>query len=86
MPLQLGGTDTARPQTVTWNPDIYQEVKEAIARIKELEKQGFIAEGPSDGWQIGEVRLRPPDRDPNIGCFRILSDNGDDRVIWDRRI
>lgn len=82
MPLNLGGVETARPQTVTWDPYLYDQLTEARKRIDSLTKQGFILEYEEEG----EARLLPPDRDPNIGCFRILSDNGDDRVIWDRRI
>lgn len=29
--------------------------------------------------------MDPPTRDPNQGLFRILSESGDDHVVWDRR-
>lgn len=81
MPLQLGGVETARRQRVPWNPDIPAEGLDAANRIKELRSQGFVVVQEEDG----EVTLDPPKRDPNVGVFRILSQNGDDRVIWDRR-
>jgi len=82
MPLQLGGIETARPQVVTWDPCFYDQLIEAQKEIQSLTQQGFILEYEKEG----EARLLPPERNPNIGCFRILSDNGDDRVVWDRRI
>ena len=82
MPLQLGGNETKRPQVVVWDPSIYAETQDAMKRKNELLKQGFQVRSTEDG----EIVLDPPDRDPNIGVFRILSQNGDDRVIWDRRI
>jgi hypothetical protein len=81
MPLQLGGVDTARPQLIGWDPTSYDQSIEARKRIETLTREGFILEYEDNG----EARLLPPSKDPNIGCFRILSQNGDDRVIWDRR-
>jgi hypothetical protein len=82
MPLQLGGVETARAQTITWDRTSMDQMIDAQKTIEMLQRQGFIL----DHEEAGEARLVPPDRNPNIGCFRILSDNGDDRVIWDRRI
>jgi len=81
MPLQLGGVETARRQIVLWNPEAPEEHKDSKERIEKLISQGFILKNETDG----EVVLDPPNRDADIGCFRILSQNGDDRVIWDRR-
>lgn len=78
----MGGLETARAQTVTWDPYVYEQTSEARKRIGILTKQGFTLQYENDG----EARLLPPPKDVNIGCFRILSDNGDERVIWDRRI
>ena len=80
MPLQLGGVETSRPIIVTWNPDIAAEAKDALARRAKLEGQGFktTREVP------GEVHLEPPPTGPTIHVFRILSQNGDERVVWNR--
>lgn len=81
--LALGGLGTMRPQLVVWNPAMPAEACEAAARIAELKEQGFVE---VDGSSVpGETRLVPPQRDANFGLLRVLSDNGDDRVIWDRR-
>jgi len=79
--LKLGGIETDRPQTVVWNPEVYDEIKEARERVADLEKQGYVLREKDDSQAI----LDPPKRDDNIGVFRILSQNGDDRLIWDRR-
>jgi hypothetical protein len=81
MPLQLGGVETARRQVVPWNPEIPAECNDAKARVAELRNQGFLVIKEEDG----EVTLDPPERADDQGLFRILSQNGDDRVIWDRR-
>lgn len=81
MPLQMGGIETARPQTLVWNPGINAEVQDAIERKDELLKQGFLLREETEG----KITLDPPEKDSNIGVFRVLSQNGDDRIIWDRR-
>ncbi len=80
MPLQLGGVETERGQTVLWNPDAWQEVIDAIDRINKLKDDGFALVSLTRG----EARLVPPELDPNQSVIRILSQNGDDRLIWDR--
>ncbi len=82
MTLQLGGVETKRPQVVVWNPDVQEEGADARTRISNLKRCGFSVRCK----ERGEVTLDPPIRGENIGLFRILSDNGDDRVVWDRRI
>lgn len=82
MTLQLGGVETKRPQVIVWNPDVYEEGTEARGRIAGLKRCGFSVRCKTQG----EVVLDPPARGEHIGLFRVLSDNGDDRVIWDRRI
>lgn len=81
MPLQLNNApETARPQLVCFDPNIASECHEAVDRIADLVKQGFIV----DSKQTGEVRLLPPSLPPGHSIMRILSQNGDDRLIWDR--
>lgn len=81
MPLQLGGIETERKQVVVWDTDDPAQCQDAINRVTSLTKDGFTVACKD----TGEITLEPPKRDPNIGMFRILSQNGDDRVIWDRR-
>lgn len=81
MPLQLGGIETKRKQAIIWDPDDTEEKKFAMKKIEELKQNGFSIISSEDGM----VRMDPPKLNPNINVFRILSQNGDDRVIWDRR-
>ncbi len=80
MPLQLGDVSTERPQMILFDPASTAEVAEAVARENTLVRQGFIVRERNEG----KVEFDPPPRGPNIGVFRILSDNGDDRIVWDR--
>lgn len=83
MPLCLQPT-SAPPQRVLWNPMVPSEVDDALALIKELTDQGFRA---SDGsLPEGELVLSPPPRSAYQGVLRIMSQNGDDRIVWDRRM
>ena len=82
MPLQLGGVETLRPQVISWDPTFYDQLVEAQKEITKLKDQGFTIDYEEDG----EARLIPPEKNPNHGVFRILSQNGDDRIVWDRRI
>jgi hypothetical protein len=78
--LQLGGIETERNQVITWDPEIVAQAKEAVARHKMLEALGFTVLLAEEG----EIVLAPPALGPNVGVFRVMSENGDDRVIWDR--
>jgi hypothetical protein len=80
MPLQLGDVSTERAQIISYDPASTAQVAEAVARESTLVRQGFIVRERGEG----KVELDPPPRGPNIGVFRILSDNGDDRIVWDR--
>lgn len=83
MPLQLGGVETLRPQVIVWDPNSERQIDDAKERVERLLRQGFSTVKAE--YSNGEVILRPPPKDENIGVFRVLSDNGDDRIIWDRR-
>lgn len=80
MPLQLGGLETTRPQVVTWDPEVNDQVTEARQRVASLIAQGYQKRKDEDG----EVVLDPPPKGDNINVFRVLSQNGDDRIVWDR--
>lgn len=81
MPLQLGDDSHSRPRIIAWDATCEKQTKEAATEIEGLESKGFKAIDKKDGL----VTLSPPTRDPNQGLFRILSQNGDDHVVWDRR-
>lgn len=80
MPLQLGGVETARPQIITFNPEVAAEVRDALNRRAKLERQGFRVKKEDSG----EILLEPPPSGPSIHVFRILSQDGDERLVWDR--
>lgn len=81
MPLQLGDTSTERSQVIVFNPAIAAEVDDAVRRRATLTARGFKVTKESEG----SITFDPPERSPYLGVFRILSENGDDRVVWDRR-
>lgn len=86
MPLQLGDIDTLRPKVFVWDKNSKEQFEEVLIEIEKVSKQGFKPINVSAiTIDLEEVKMVPPQRDPNYGCFRILSQNGDDRVIWDRR-
>lgn len=86
MPLQLGGSDTLRPKIFVWDENNYKQFQEVLQEVEKMKQQGFkLVDVDTISKDLGEVKLIPPSRDSNFGCFRILSQNGDDRVIWDRR-
>jgi len=81
MPLQLGGASTERPQILAFDPRSNSERAEARRMARTLESRGFSVRERSPG----KIILEPPRRDPHQGVFRVLSENGDDRIVWDRR-
>lgn len=83
MPLALGGDSTERAQILSFDPAIEAQAQEAAERLDAFTKRGFRI---SDKSSPGKVVLEPPPRDMNIGVFRVLSENGDDRIVWDRRV
>ena len=84
MPLVLNTqAETRRPVIVTWDPSNRVQYDEARGQLAELLAQGYNYEQLSS--TDGEARLIPPARDPFKGCFRILCEDGDKRVTWDRR-
>jgi hypothetical protein len=81
MPLQLGDASHERAQLVVWDTQSVQETLEASKKSEELQARGFTI----SRVDVGRIELLPPARNPNQGMFRILSQNGDDHVVWDRR-
>lgn len=76
-------TYAAPPQRILWDPTVSAEREEALAKLVELRRQGFSIINGSVGE--GEIELHPPPRPPDTGLMRIMSQNGDDRIIWSRR-
>lgn len=85
MPLQLGDASHSRGHIISYDVTIQAEILQAQARADDLKKKGFIEKSHEVDGIVGEIVLDPPARDPNKGLFRILSENGDDHVTWDRR-
>lgn len=82
MPLVMGDASTDRPQQITFDPACPTQGREARARYKQLRRSGYRLRAR----EPGALLLDPPARDPNLGTFRILSQSGDDRIVWDRRV
>lgn len=84
MPLQLNRSSTAAaelPQRVQWDPQNAAARMEALGKINALMARGFTVKEQLDD----EMLLVPPPRDPHQILLRILDDNGDSRLLWDRR-
>jgi hypothetical protein len=82
MPLQLGGVETERPKIITYDPENRDELAEVDKELRRFTKQGFRID--VNHHEPGEYRLLPPAKADHIGVMRILSQNGDDRLTWDR--
>lgn len=81
MPLQLNTPETARDKLITWDHDNLKEVKEAEEEIEKFRRLGFslFARIP------GGATMKAPEPTEHQLIYRVLSKNGDDRLIWDRR-
>jgi hypothetical protein len=80
--LQLGGIETERPKIISFDPNCPIQKSEADAELNRLLGMGFLLD--MDFEQEGELRLKPPPKDERVSVMRILSENGDDRLTWDR--
>lgn len=80
MPLVLPDVSTERPQLIVFDPNIAAEREDAEKREKMLVRQGFKVRSR----RRGKVTLAPPRRGETIRVLRVLTDNGDDRIVWDR--
>jgi hypothetical protein len=84
MPLQLNRSSCAAaelPQRIQWDPAHAMSRTEALGRINALMARGFTVKEQHED----EMLLVPPPRDPHQILLRILDDNGDSRLLWDRR-
>lgn len=79
MPLCL--TDqTSRPVQIAWDPWSHGEAKDARSRIATYKARGFQVTKDDDG----DVVLAPPALNKDTGVLRVLSQNGDDVLVWCR--
>lgn len=84
--LQLADASTERPKQIQWDPTIPQDWEDAEKTIKKYRDQGFTLRAVAGNLEKGGVAVMdPPARDPNLILFRVLSDEGDTRLVWDRR-
>lgn len=82
MPLMLNPVETERPKQLMWDPTNKEEADEMGATISTLTALGY--DGPVDLAE-GVAVLVPPALNGSQFVFRVLSENGDDRLVWDRR-
>lgn len=84
MPLCLE-TYAAPPQRLLWDPADSAQVNEAVQKMRDmvLNKQFRVVGG---SIQEGELLLKPPPKPPDTGLMRVMSQNGDDRIVWSRRV
>lgn len=83
MPLQLNAPDPAMDlrKRIIWDPDIASDVLEAQEKVEKLREQGFVVFSS----EPGEMVMQPPARDHGMCLMRVLDDNGDTRLVWNRR-
>ncbi len=79
--LQMGGAETERAKILTYNPEVQAEVEDVLRMRDSYLARGFRIRSKEEG----EIVMDPPLKGDHVGVMRILSQNGDDRVIWDRR-
>lgn len=82
MPLVLNNAETERPKEFLWNPLCPDESNEMMESIRSHMARGF--KGYVD-QKNGMAVLTPPELNPEMFMFRVLTENGDDRLVWDRR-
>jgi hypothetical protein len=84
--LMLNTPETSRPKRLVWDPKNSTDAYEAGLKTGELLKQGWTpTRSLSEAEAVGEMLLHPPQKDANLGVMRVLDENGDSRIVWDRR-
>lgn len=81
MPLILNTVDTGRPKQLSWDPTKPSEIEEINNKIEELKEKGYTVKMY---LLSGTAILVPPQPKDSEFTFRILSENGDDLLVWDR--
>lgn len=82
MPLVMGGVETERANLVIFDTEDPTQIHEASVKVGELIGKGFSIDELRS--RPGEVRLIPPKKKSSMGFMRVLTKNGDDRIVWDR--
>jgi len=82
MPLIMGGVETERANLIVFDTEVQEQVDEAAAKVAELIGKGFTLDDSRSC--PGEVHLIPPKKNPSMGFMRVLTKNGDDRIVWNR--
>jgi hypothetical protein len=86
MPLQLADASTERPKQIQWDPTLAEDWEAADKKIREYRNQGFTLRAVAgDLKTAGIAFMDPPTRNPDHILFRVLSNEGDTRMVWDRR-
>ena len=80
--LMLNTAETRRAELVLFDPESAQSRLEAQVEVNKLLDEGFTLDDQSSA--NGQWRLIPPRRPMGRSVMRILSQNGDDRLLWDR--
>jgi hypothetical protein len=78
----MGGVETERSQTIIFDPMVDAQKDEADIQVAKLLRQGFVIDNSHN--VVGEILLNPPPMKASMGLMRILTKNGDDRVVWNR--
>jgi hypothetical protein len=81
MPLILNTVETERQKEFCWDPENESESCEVHTEIKDLVAKGYDLKLYLSS---GTALLLPPAKKDTEFTFRILSENGDDRIVWDR--
>ena len=68
---------------IIWDPTISADVLEAQEKVEGLREQGFTP--IADQCFNGQMVMAPPPRDDDLFLMRVLDDNGDTRLVWNRR-
>jgi hypothetical protein len=81
MPLQLAvDPSTDLPKRVVWDIDKPGDYEAASKTIEEFMAMGYAV----DYVTAGEAHLTPPPRASDQLLIRVLDDNGDSRILWNR--
>jgi hypothetical protein len=80
MPLQLNTPESELPKRIVWDPASVDDVREAEERVQKLRAAGWRLALQ----EVGEALLEPPELAETDCVMRILDDNGDTRLVWNR--
>ena len=86
MPLQLNTPDPAMDlrKRIIWDPENVEDVLEAQGKVEKFREKGFVP--LKDQCFNGQMVMTPPPRLSNdTVLMRVLDDNGDSRIVWNRK-